>query len=216
MSERTDKDGERRREELLEAMLAHVPFDGWTRTAFDRAVADLAMDRALALNAFPRGIGEILEFFHRLTDRRMVAELEKRDLTGLKLREKVALALRLRFELNAGRREAIRQGLAFLALPPNAPIGVVSLYRTVDAVWHAVGDRSTDFSYYSKRALLAGVYAAALFYWLNDKSEGAADSWAFIDRRLDDVMRIQKLRGRLDRCAARLPDPFRLLRRAGR
>jgi len=158
----------------------------------------------------------MIEYFHRLTDRRMVAELEKRDLASLKLRQKVALALRLRFEINAGNREAIRQGLAFLALPTNAHIGLISLYRTVDAIWYAVGDRSSDFSYYSKRALLAGVYTASVFYWLSDKSEGSEDTWAFIDRRIEDVMRIQKLRGKLDKLVGQLPDPFRLLRGVGR
>jgi len=101
------------REKLLTATLTHVPFDGWTQTAFDRGIEDTGTARALALNAFPRGIGEMIEYFHRFTDRRMVAELEKRDLASLKLREKVALALQLRFEVNAGNREAIRQGLAF-------------------------------------------------------------------------------------------------------
>jgi ubiquinone biosynthesis protein COQ9 len=209
-------DREALREKLLTETMAHVPFDGWTRTAFDRGIEDTGADRALALNAFPRGIGEMIEYFHRLTDRRMVAELEKRDLASLKLRQKVALALRLRFEINAGNREAIRQGLAFLALPTNAHIGLISLYRTVDAIWYAVGDRSSDFSYYSKRALLAGVYTASVFYWLSDKSEGSEDTWAFIDRRIDDVMRIQKLRGKLDRLVEQLPDPFRLLRGVGR
>ena len=216
MAKKAQHDREALREKLLMAALAHVPFDGWTQTAFDRAIEDTGADRALALNAFPRGVGELIEYFHRLTDRRVVAELEKRDLTGLKLRQTVSLALRLRFEVNAAHREAIRQGLAFLALPTNAHIGLVSLYRTVDAIWYAVGDRATDFSYYSKRALLAGVYTASVFYWLSDKSEGTTDTWSFIDRRIDDVMRIQKLRGKLDRLVGQLPDPFRLLRGVGR
>lgn len=216
MAKKAQHDREALREKLLTAALAHVPFDGWTQTAFDRAIEDTGADRALALNAFPRGVGEMIEYFHRYTDRRMVAELEKRDLASLKLRQKVALALRLRFEINAGNREAIRQGLAYLALPTNAHIGLISLCRTVDAIWYAVGDRASDFSYYSKRALLAGVYTASVFYWLSDKSEGAADTWSFIDRRIDDVMRIQILRGKLDKLVGQLPDPFRLLRGVGR
>ncbi|HEY7688245.1 MAG TPA: COQ9 family protein [Dongiaceae bacterium] len=216
MARKAKTEGEALRDKLLTATLAHVPFDGWTQTAFDRAIEDTGADRALALNAFPRGVGEIIEYFHRLTDRRMVAELEKRDLAGYKLRQKIALALRLRFEINAGHREAIRQGLAFLALPTNAHIGLISLYRTVDAIWYAVGDRSADFNYYSKRALLAGVYTASVFYWLSDKSERSEETWAFINRRIEDVMRIQKLRGKIDSLIGQLPDPFRLLRGVGR
>jgi ubiquinone biosynthesis protein COQ9 len=135
----------------------------------------------------------------------------------MKIRDKVAFAIRLRLEANAAHREAIRQALSFLALPIHAPLAAKCLYRTVDAIWYAVGDRSTDFSFYTRRGLLAGVYAGTVLYWLNDKSEGFADSWAFLDRRIADVMRIYELRGKLDRFVDQLPDPFRLFRRpAGR
>lgn len=210
-------DRDAQREALLKATLPHVPFDGWTRTAFAAGVRDLGADAALADNAFPGGMAELLEFYHRIADLRMVEALGERDLATMKVRQRVALAVRLRLEDNAAHREAIRQALAFLALPQNATLGPTCLYRTVDAVWYAVGDKSTDFSFYTKRALLAGVYTSTVLFWLNDKSEGCVDTWSFLDRRIDDVMRIQKLRGRLDEFLAKLPDPFRLFRRpAGR
>ena len=203
---------------LLKATLPHVPFDGWTRTALVAGARDAGIEQALADNAFPRGMAELLEFYHRQADLEMVRALEAHpDLAALKTREKVALAIRLRLEANAGHREAIRQALSFLALPTNAPLGAKCLYRTVDAIWYAAGDKATDFSFYTKRALLAGVYSATVLYWLNDKSEGFAETWAFLDRRIADVMKIYELRARFDRFAERLPDPFRLFRRpAGR
>jgi len=207
-------DRDRLRESLLQATLPHVPFDGWTRTAFAAGVRDLGADAALADNAFPGGMAELLEYYNGSADRRMVEALGRHDLAVLKLRQRVALAVRLRLEDNASHREAIRQAMSFLALPQNATLGPKCLYRTVDAIWYAVGDTSTDFSFYSKRALLAGVYVSTVLYWLNDKSEAAADSWSFLDRRIDDVMRIQKLRGRLGEVLAKLPDPFRLFRRS--
>jgi ubiquinone biosynthesis protein COQ9 len=159
-----------------------------------------------------------LEFYHRQADIEMVRALQAHPgLASLRTRERVALAIRLRLEANAGHREAIRQALSFLALPTNAPLGAKCLYRTVDAIWYAAGDKATDFSFYTKRGLLAGVYSATVLYWLNDRSEGAADSWAFLDRRIADVMKLYELRARLDRLVAQLPDPFRLFRKpAGR
>jgi ubiquinone biosynthesis protein COQ9 len=206
------------RETLLKATLPHVAFDGWTHTALMAGARDAGIEPALADNAFPGGMAELLDFYHRVADIEMVRALESRpDLGAMKIRDKVALAVRLRLEANAGHREAIRQALSFLALPTNAPLGAKCLYRTVDAIWYAVGDRSTDFSFYTRRGLLAGVYAGTVLYWLNDKSEGFADSWAFLDRRIADVMRIYELRGKLDRFVDQLPDPFRLFRRpAGR
>jgi ubiquinone biosynthesis protein COQ9 len=211
-------DREEQRAALLTATLPHVPFDGWTRTALLAGARDAGIEPALADNAFPGGMAELLEFYHRQADLEMVRALEARpDLATLRTREKVALAIRLRLEANTGHREAIRQALAFLALPTNAPLGAKCLYRTVDAIWYAAGDKATDFSFYSKRGLLAGVYGATVLYWLNDKSEASAETWTFLDRRIADVMKIYELRARFDRFAEQLPDPFRLFRRpAGR
>jgi ubiquinone biosynthesis protein COQ9 len=211
-------DRDTQREALLKATLSHVPFDGWTHTALMAGARDCGIEPALADNAFPGGMAELLDFYHRVADIEMVRALEAQpDLAKMRVRNKVALAIRLRLEANAGNREAIRQALSFLALPTNAPLGAKCLYRTVDAIWYAVGDKATDFSFYTKRALLAGVYSATVLYWLGDKSEGFADSWAFLDRRIDDVMKIGQLRAGLDRFLDQLPDPFRLFRRpAGR
>jgi ubiquinone biosynthesis protein COQ9 len=211
-------DRDAQREALLAATLPHVAFDGWTHTALMAGARDAGIEPALADNAFPGGMSELLDYYHRAADVAMVRALEARsDLAAMKIRDKVALAVRLRLEANAGHREAIRQALSFLALPTNAPLGAKCLYRTVDAIWYAVGDRSTDFSFYTRRGLLAGVYAGTVLYWLNDKSDGFADTWSFLDRRIADVMRIYELRARVDRFAEQLPDPFRLFRRpAGR
>jgi ubiquinone biosynthesis protein COQ9 len=211
-------DRDAQRAALLKATLPHVPFDGWTRTAFLAGARDAGIEQALADNAFPGGMAELLEFYHGQADIEMVRALEAHpDLATLKTREKVALAIRLRLEANAGHREAIRQALSFLALPSNAPLAAKCLYRTVDAIWYAAGDKATDFSFYTKRALLAGVYSATVLYWLNDKSDGFGETWNFLDRRIADVMKIYELRARFDRFAEQLPDPFRLFRKpAGR
>jgi ubiquinone biosynthesis protein COQ9 len=105
----------------------------------------------------------------------------------------------------------MRRALSFLALPQHAALGARLLYRTVDTIWYAVGDRSTDFNFYTKRALLAAVYGATLLYWLDDRSDGFADSWGFLERRLDNVMGIPKLSARLRMAVRALPNPLRLL-----
>ncbi|MEQ8502258.1 MAG: COQ9 family protein, partial [Sneathiellaceae bacterium] len=109
-------------------------------------------------------------------------------------------------------REAVRRALGRQAAPDQALTSVLGLYRTVDAMWYAAGDTATDWNFYTKRALLAGVYASTLLYWLQDQSEDFAATWAFLDRRVENVMAIQKLRGRLEQAGGRLPNPFRLLK----
>ncbi len=203
------------RDRLLDAALTHVPFDGWTAASLNAAARDLGVAHALAVNAFPGAAAGMIEFWNRRSDHRMLAALEARDLSALRFRDRVALAVRLRLEA-AGNREAVRRGLSFVGLPQNAALAARCLYRTVDAIWHGLGDRSTDFSFYSKRGLLAAVYGTTVLYWLDDRSPGTEATWAFLDRRIADVMKITELRQgverRLERVAERLPDPFGILR----
>lgn len=176
--------------ELLEATLPHIAFDGWSLKAMQAAARELEMDPVDAQNLFPGGVSELVEAFSSHIDHLMMVELEKRDLPAMKVRERIAEAVKLRLELLEPHREAINRGLTFLAMPQNAQLGLTCLYRTVDAMWFAAGDRATDYNFYSKRLLLSGVYSSTLLYWLNDRSEGYQDTWAFLERRISEVLKI--------------------------
>jgi ubiquinone biosynthesis protein COQ9 len=144
-----------------------------------------------------------------------VDRLETVDLEPLRIPERIALAVTTRLEILAPWREAVRRALSLLALPQHAPLGLRLLYETVDGVWYAAGDHATDFSFYTKRATLAAVYAATLLYWLEDNSPDFADTRAFLDRRLAGVASIGKARQRFEAALERLPNPLRLLRQFG-
>jgi len=200
------------REALLLATLPHVPFDGWGQKALMAGARDAGVAPPLALNAFPTGATEMIEYFNSWADRRAVAALESRDLGKLKVRERITLGVRLRIEPNAPYREAVRLGLAHLTAPTNMVLTAKVVYRTVDALWHAAGDTATDFNFYTKRGLLASVYAATVLYWINDRSPDSVETWAFLDRRIADVMRVPPALGRIGKLAERLPNPMRLFR----
>ena len=187
------------RDRLLLAALPHVPFDGWSETALTAAAVDLGLETADAHHAFPGGPVALVTYHAAYADRLMEEALKESDLASMRVRERVAHAVRLRLEQNAPHREAIRAALPILAQPANGPHALHSLYRTVDTIWFAAGDRTTDFGFYTKRALLAGVYLSTLLYWLNDTSEDGQASWGFLDRRIADVMRIQTARARFAR-----------------
>lgn len=203
---------DRLRRRVLAAILPHIPFDGWTGAALAAAARDLECSMAEIRRAFPGGVADAIAFWVAEADRRMLEELERLDLPAMRVRERIATAVRVRLQQHEQDKEAIRRALGHQALPPQSLQGALGLYRTVDAIWYAAGDTATDWNFYTKRGLLAGVYAATLLFWLQDQSEGSQASWAFLDRRIDDIMRIQKLRGRLEQAADRLPSPFRLLR----
>lgn len=207
---------EETRRRLLRATLSHVPFDGWTGRALQAGARDIGLSPAEAANAFPGGPVEMIEFMSTEADQRMLEALEREDVAALKVRERVAVGVRRRLELYVSDREAIRRALAVLALPQNGPLALRLLYRTVDAIWYAAGDTATDFNFYTKRALLAGVYASTVLTWLDDRTSGCEETWRFLDRRIADTMRLPQLAQRLAQPLRWLPNPVYLFRQARR
>lgn len=199
MSANYAAEAEERRRRILAATSAHVPFDGWTWRAVARGAKDAGYAEPEAHLAFPDGIREVAAAYSAELNRRMEAALKARDreLGAMKVRQRVAFALRLRLESAAGEKETVRRLAAFLALPENCGLGAKLVWATVDAVWRAVGDRSTDFNFYTKRGLLVGVVGATTLYWIADRSEDHADTWAFLERRIDEVVRVGGLPHRI-------------------
>ncbi len=193
------------RDAAILGLLPNVAFDGWTKRALRAGVLAAGMPADEADLLFPLGTVDMIETFCDLADRQMEEAAAALPQTKLTARVRAVIALRL--EQNRPYKEAIRRALAVLALPGNASAAARCTARTVDAIWHAAGDRSADFSWYTKRAILTAVYSATVLYWLRDTSEDDAATLAFLDRRLAGVGRIGRLRGRADALLARIPRP---------
>jgi ubiquinone biosynthesis protein COQ9 len=185
------------RDQLIAAVLLHVPFDGWSSAALRRAAEDCSVAPETATALFPGGARDLINWHSRWADRRMMDALTEGGIEDMRIRDRIAFAVMTRFEQNAGEREAVRAALSFLALPQNGPLAADLLYHTVDDMWFACGDRSTDWNFYSKRGLLAGVYSSTLMVWLNDESEDFQTTRRFLDRRIGNVMAIPKIKGRV-------------------
>jgi ubiquinone biosynthesis protein COQ9 len=195
-SPETDPDADLR-DRLADAVAGEAAFDGWTRAALAAGGRRLDLPTGEADRLFPGGPIQVLTHLSQRADLATVADMEKEGVGALKIRDRIKGAVRIRLERHAGDREAVRRALAVLSLPFNAGLALKLLYKTVDAMWYAAGDTSTDFNFYTKRATLAGVYSSTLLYWLNDRSVGAEATWAFLDRRIDDVMKIEKLKSQV-------------------
>jgi ubiquinone biosynthesis protein COQ9 len=178
---------------LLDAALAHVPFDGWSETTFRAAVADTGADMAAARAVCPRGAVDLALLYHHRGDEEMRRRIGAANLHGLRFRDRVAAAVRFRIEAITD-KEAVRRGTALFSLPQYAADGAKAVWGTADAIWEALGDASDDYNWYTKRATLSGVYGATVLYWLGDESPENRDTWAFLDRRIEDVMRIEKVK----------------------
>jgi ubiquinone biosynthesis protein COQ9 len=190
------------RDAAILGMLPHVPFDGWTKRALRAGVRDAGLPADEADLLFPLGTVDMIETYCDLADRRMEEAATAMPEARLPARVRAVIALRL--EQNRPYKEAIRRALAVLSLPRNARAASACTARTVDAIWHAAGDRSADFSWYTKRAILAAVYTATVLYWLRDTSEDDAATLAFLDRRLAGIGRVGRVRRQADAMLARL------------
>jgi len=186
------------RDALLEAALIHVAFDGWTEGAFAAACADMDLDLRDARALYPRGALDLAVAFHRRGDQAMLARMQGADLGALRMRDRVAAAVRFRLEAVED-REAVRRGATLFALPMHAAEGARLIWETADHIWTGLGDTSTDGNWYTKRAILSGVYSSTVLYWLGDTSEDSVATWAFLDRRIDDVMRFEEFKATVNK-----------------
>lgn len=178
---------------ILDLVLTYVPLEGWTGTSLQLATKKAGLRQDQIRNMYPRGLIDLIEFWGDLNDQAMQSRLDQTpQFKNLRTRDKVAFAVKARFEFLSSHREAVRRLLTWYMLPAHVRYGIRRSMKTVDLIWQKAGDVSTDYNHYTKRILLAAILKSTLFYWLNDKSEGSADTWRFLDQRLADVMRLGK------------------------
>ncbi len=185
-------------EALMLACVAQVPFDGWSLAALTSGGQRYGVDEAALKTAFPRGVKDLVVAFSAWANDGMLAQIGKEKLfVKMRTRDKVAFAVRARLEVLTPHREAMRQLALWYALPHHAPEALRNLGKLTDSIWQAAGDTSTDFNFYTKRALLGGVIKATTLYWLQDDSPNQTETWGFLDRRIAEVLRVGKAASQL-------------------
>lgn len=185
------------KDKVVAAALEHVAFDGWSEATYKAALEQSGVDRGTADVLFPRGAVDVAVAFHKAGDAEMVARLKRENLLVLRYSQRVAAGIRYRLEAVAAHKEAVRRGTTLFALPQYASDGAKLIWGTSDAIWSALGDRSDDHNWYTKRATLSGVYASTVLFWLGDNSEDHSATWDFLDRRIDNVMQFEKLKSQV-------------------
>ena len=182
------------RRQLALSIGENAVFDGWTGTAVDAAADSQGIDRDQARLAVPKDQAGKIDLYIRGVDRALEEWFTPERLEGLKIREKIRAIVWKRLKIMEPAREAVRRALSILAMPQNVPTGLKIGWRTADVMWRIAGDTSTDYNHYTKRVMLGGVYGSTLLVWLDDRTEGWTETASFLDRRIDDVMKIEKLK----------------------
>jgi len=195
-SKKTEKTPDDYRESLLDAVMPHIAFDGWTKKSLNLAANDIGIDPRVVDLAFPNGAIDMIDLYAQQCDIQMLEVIKDSSFDKLKIREKITKLVRTRIEIEQKNKEACNRTVPFLALPQNYFQGLKILYRTVDLMWKAISDTSTDFNYYTKRMTLSAVYSSTFLYWLGDESEDHNDTWEFLDRRIENVMQIEKVKAK--------------------
>jgi len=188
------EDRENLHDRLVLAAVRHAASAGWTAAAIRAGAAEVGIDEVEADRILRGGPRALFLAFNDWADARMTEALDAAGAPSAGLGARVEMAVLARLDALEPYRDSIRRGIAFAGFPQNAALGLSCYCRTVDRIWRAAGDRPHDFSFYAKRALLGGILGATVLVWLEDRSEGCTDTRAFLQRRLADVLRIQKLR----------------------
>ncbi|MBL6454684.1 COQ9 family protein [Belnapia sp. T6] len=184
------------RDAAIRAMLPIAAEEGWTWSTIRAGLAAAGEDPALAESHFPTGPAGAVAAWIDLSNREMEAAAEAEDVAALRVPARIRRLVELRFQAVAPHKRALRRALSLLALPWNTPVALRTTAGTVSAIWYAAGDTSADFSWYTRRATLAGVYGTTLAYWMRDDDPDTAAAMEFLDRRLADVARLGRMRRR--------------------
>jgi len=199
------RDDQTMREAVLAAALPHAAFDGFTDGLLQKAGAEAGVAEADLARLFENRILSLVEFYSVHTDAQMEARLAGMDLKAMKIRERIATAVKTRLAILKPHKEAARRAAAFLSLPMHAALGAKLAYRTVDSMWRAAGDTSTDFNFYTKRGILAGVYGSTAVRWFNDTSEDEKATDEFLAARIENVMQFEKFKAKAKEALSNFP-----------
>lgn len=179
---------------VLDAALKRAPDEGFTDTMLTTAGRDAGAAAEMLVHLFPQGPASLVEFFSEQSDAAMERALAEKNLAEMKIRERISTAVLARIDAIRPHKEAARRAAAFLLMPAHAPLGMKLLYQTVDAMWRAAGDTSTDFNFYTKRAILSAVYSSTLMRWFNDTSDDESATREFLAARIENVMQFEKFK----------------------
>lgn len=185
------------KDKILLAALPDVPFDGWTEACLENAAQKAGYDAAMVRSVFPRGVLDAAAHLSGWANSKMLDALKNVDLSSLKIRERIALAVRTRLDVLEDYKEAERLALSLWVRPLRKFEAAKLVWATADVIWNWAGDTSTDYNYYTKRALLSGVITSTTLFWLTDNSKDSHETSAFLDRRIENVMSIGKIVGKM-------------------
>ena len=198
---------------LAPELAAQAAFDGWNEKAVLAAAELAGVDPDLARLAFNEGPVDMIDAWFQAIDMQMAEKYSPEELAAMKVRQRIKALVEARLEALEPYREGLRRALAILAAPPHLRRAAKMGWRAADKMWRLAGDTATDYNHYSKRTLLSGVYGSSISVFLDDESKDFAETRAFLDRRIENIMQFEKVKAKV---TGRGGDRFSMARFVGR
>ena len=198
---------------LAPALADAAAFDGWSMAAVRNAAEAAGVNPDTAEYALGVGAMAMIEAWVHSVDAAMAQALPPEHLATLKIRERIRTLVQFRLDAIAHQKEALRRALAIMAMPQNVPRALQLGWHSADAMWRLAGDTATDYNHYTKRLTLGSIYAATLAVYVDDTSPDHADTRAFLERRIEGIMKFEKAKARLLKPRDEQFSPARLLGR---
>jgi len=188
---------------ILESSLQKVKTFGWTVEALSTGAEENGLP-GIAHGMFPDGPVELVNYFIEKCNIEMIQKLSSMNLQQVTMKERLRTILQMRLEMLLPYSSNWSQALSVMGQPQNLPKSLHGLALLIDEILHQCGDKSTDFDWYTKRALVTGIYVTTELYLLTDATRNKQDTWDYLDRRIDDFLRMSTLKVDLEKTVSML------------
>jgi len=186
-----------KKDDILSNALKRATYEGWTETMLIEAGKDVGLSKTETHIIFPDGVKQLLAMFNQSITDQMKQKLEEIDLDTISIKQRIKLAIQTRLTLLEAHKLAVNRAMQFYALPQHNLLAITSLAEISDQIWYAIGDKSTDVSFYTKRLTLGMLYSSTLLYWLQDDSTNNKETNNFLDRGLNNILKLGKAKSAL-------------------
>ena len=183
-----------KRLKILKKAKRHIPFDGWNEKIFLTLAKELEISASEINFLFPKNYKDLLDLYLEEKENQMIKGVKKLNFSNLRTQEKLSQIIMLRIKKNSSEKELVRKTFFYLSLPQNCILGISSIFRTVDNIWYLTGDKTSDFNYYTKRIILAGIYSSVLLFWLNRGNKSLKETEDFLIKKIKKTSIVKKIK----------------------
>lgn len=192
---------------VLDKFIDNVSFDGWSQKNLDNSIQALDLQENYRILLFPDGIVGLTDYFVAENNKAFNNSINAEEIQKLRFTDKVIYLIHARinhYHKVLGGAEGFKNFISYCS-SHNILNSIGNILKSADEIWYRVGDKSTDFSYYTKRASLSFIYTTAALYSIDDNSLNLEETNNFIKARVAELLKFNKLKQKVKELSSKLP-----------